>query len=163
MWVVANLQPSGLVQAQSNLERQAFESYAPRFYCPASHKVLPLFPGYLLILIKDKWKSILGTRGVSSLIMSGEKPGTVSDKVVSNLRECTGADGLVAVPSLKQGSGRPYRREGTRLMVHDRQSNFFTQYAIYQESLPGDRCAVLLQLLGRQVRTEMREGDLAAV
>lgn len=163
MWAVANLQPNGLRQAQLNLGRQDFESYAPRYFCPDSRRAELLFPGYLLILIVDVWRSLLGTRGISSLIMSGGSPSELSDDVVAKLRDCTGPDGLVVVPSLKRGSGRPYRREGTPLMVHDRRSNFFGKHAIYQESLPGERCAVLLRLLGRSVRTEMREGDLAAI
>ena len=79
-WFAARVLPHREVNAQLNLSRQGFRSYAPRVRRTIRHArklrnvLAPLFPGYIFLILNlstDRWRSVNGTIGVASLIMGG--------------------------------------------------------------------------------------------
>ena len=59
----------------------------------------PFFPRYLFVkldLKKDRWRSVNGTFGVSSMIMRGEQPKPVPHGIIENLIRITDANGIIS-------------------------------------------------------------------
>ena len=103
-WYVASLRPNSERTAVINLERQDFRCFLPTRIKTTRHARqfrttrAPLFPGYMFIaldLSRQPWRSINGTHGVVSLVMSGAAPAVVPRGVVESLMELTAADGIV--------------------------------------------------------------------
>jgi transcriptional antiterminator RfaH len=94
-WYVVQTQINGEARAASNLERQGFEAYLPRYLTRRSHArkvdmvVRPLFPRYLFVAIDlaaQRWRSIQSTIGVSHLVAWGDSPASVGHDVISALK-----------------------------------------------------------------------------
>jgi len=103
-WFVVQTQPRREELGARNLTRQGFRVFLPQFTRTVRHARRtravrrPLFPGYAFVTLDlevDRWRSVLGTCGVSTLIMQGERPRPVSEGVVEGLIEATTVtDGL---------------------------------------------------------------------
>ena len=77
-WAVVNTQPHRETIALENLERQDFRAYCPVIRKRVRHArrsldlLRPLFPGYLFAQVTlDRWRPILSTYGVRSLVRCG--------------------------------------------------------------------------------------------
>jgi transcriptional antiterminator RfaH len=90
--------------ALANLLRQGFASFLPQRLKTIRHArqfrtvMAPLFPGYLFVsldLTRDRWRSVNGTMGVVSLVMSGGEPRPVPRGVVEALVELSHDAGVV--------------------------------------------------------------------
>jgi|HubBroStandDraft_6_1064221.scaffolds.fasta_scaffold00056_106 transcriptional antiterminator RfaH len=93
-WGVVYAQAQCERVAGRNLERQGYEVFLPE--CQTRKGVRPLFPRYLFVLLDlYRWWPITGTRGVSGLLMNGERPGAVEDEVIEELKRRRGDEGLV--------------------------------------------------------------------
>ena len=109
----------------------------------------------MFVKVESAWRSIMGTVGVSSLIMCGpERPGLVEDAVVEELRGREGPDGLVALPDSRGFSN------GKRVRIED--GPLWGLDALYDGQSGAERCYVLISLMGRIVRAQVRERDLVA-
>lgn len=169
MWGVVTLKPNGLSQAEKHLGNQDVNTFAPRFHCEDTRKTQLMFPGYLMIdPPEDVEAATLGsTRGVAGVLSVCHKESLILGTIITKLiLEALSNGGLVQAPSSSRAA-RPARARGSRLIVSSHRSNLFSQYATYIKPLPKepglpDRCVVSVQLLGRTVKTEMREQDLAA-
>lgn len=104
-WYVVCAQPHGETRAFAHLTRQGFQTFLPLYRKTIRHARqfrtvnAPLFPRYLFVsldLDRDRWRSVNGTFGVSSLIMEGERPKTVRRDVVENLIAATDPGGLIS-------------------------------------------------------------------
>lgn len=93
-WYLVFTGPHQEQRAVLNLERQGFRPFLPRLrksvrHARAIRQVLaPLFPRYVFLpldLERDRWLSVRGTFGVTSLYMAGSRPGPVPDGVVESL------------------------------------------------------------------------------
>lgn len=142
-------------QAELNLHRQGFQTYTPRCRVRLGRHVraAPLFPGYTFILFETMWRSIMGTFGVTRLLMNGaDRPALLSASVVEVLRGREDEEGLIGLP--------PRHLIGDSVVVEA--GPFVHCLGVYDGQSGAERCFVLLSLLGRCVRTQVREGDLAA-
>jgi transcription elongation factor/antiterminator RfaH len=90
-WYLVFTGPNQEQRAVLNLERQGFRPFLPRILKSVRHArsirmvVAPLFPRYVFLpldLDRDRWLSVRSTFGVSSLYMSGSRPGPVPCGVV---------------------------------------------------------------------------------
>ena len=104
-WYVACAQPHREMRAFTQLRRQGFRTFLPLYRKTARHARqfrtvnAPLFPRYLFVALnlqRDRWRSVNGTFGVSSLIMEGERPKTVRRDVVESLIAATDPGGLIS-------------------------------------------------------------------
>ena len=141
-WVVGICQRERV--ATECLSDQGFRFYFPK-YRERCGKVRALFGRYFFVSFTDAWKSLLGTRGVAGLIMSGEKPGMVSDQLIQSIKTSE-VDGYVPVDNSRFKAGQ-------KLKVGE--GPFVDHVAIYEEMGRADREIVLLNFLGVMTRVEL--------
>lgn len=153
-WYVAHTQPRAEALAKTHLERQGFTVYLPHYAKTRRHArrvdtvTAPLFPRYVFVamdLDMARWRAIHSTRGVQHLICHGDRPASVPDWVIDEIRTRENDDGMVRMLSteiLKPGD--PVRIVAGAFSGHE---------ALFQSASDRDRIVVLLSLLGRTVRT----------
>jgi transcriptional antiterminator RfaH len=152
-WYVVHTQPNGETRADVNLRRQGFSTYLPRYMRRRRHArrhemvARPLFPRYLFVALdtaRDRWRAIHSTFGVNHLVLAGEEPLPVPDGVVDEIRARENGDGFVKL-GLPAGVG-----PGSQVRLID---GVFADATGMLERIADDRrVAILLELLGREVR-----------
>jgi transcriptional antiterminator RfaH len=94
-WVAASTHPHKESTAISNLMRQGFEAYCPMVHKRWRHSrrvrdvLRPLFPGYVFIAIvpeQQRWRPILSTTGIRTLVRFGDSLGVLPHRFVETLR-----------------------------------------------------------------------------
>lgn len=103
-WYVVQSRPQQELHAARQLANQRFHAFVPRVKRTVRHArrrrtvLTALFPRYLftaLDLERDRWRSVLGTYGVTTMIMDGERPRPVPPGVVESLADVVASDGTV--------------------------------------------------------------------
>jgi len=162
-WYVVHTQPNGEARADLNLRRQGFSTYLPRYARGRRHArrhdvvARPLFPRYLFVALdpaRDRWRSIHSTFGVSHLVAAGEDPLSVPDGVVDEIRARETHDGFVRL-GLPAGV-----RPGSAVRLID--GIFSEATGVLERIADANRVAILLQLLGREVRVFVSPACLGA-
>lgn len=111
----------------------------------------PLFPRYVFIRISDQWYALLSLLGVNRLIMNAERPALLTENFVRELQSNSDKDGFYVPKRFVPGQAVRIKRRS------------FLQDAIYEGQHSHDRVAVLMKLLGRDVRVIVKEADVEAV
>lgn len=160
-WFVVNTHPNREAYAAEHLERQAFSVYCPMISRRVRHArraydaLRPLFPGYVFVERPQdgRWRSILGTFGVRSLVRAGEEPSLIVGEFIRELR-AREVDGVVskvlaplAVGQSVAVDGGPF--DGVIGQVIDLKDR--------------ERIVVLLQLMNGVARARLRAEDLRPV
>jgi transcriptional antiterminator RfaH len=163
-WYAVHTRPHHEASAEVNLSRQGFETYLPRYLRRCRHArkselvPRPLFPRYLFVKIdsaRDRWRAIHSTFGVNHLVLAGELPAQVPDAVVSEIRAREDSNGFVTL-GLPAGIA-----PGSQVRVID---GIFAEARGILERIAGEhRVAVLLGLLGREVRVLVPAASIGAV
>ncbi len=161
-WFVARTQPHRERWAAENVVRQGHHSYCPRvmeFVRIGGRQreavLKPLFPGYLFVLSRGQWHFLLGTFGISSLILFGGLPATVSQAEIDRIKERE-QDGVVVLPAAQQ------RLRAVGDSVRVRKGAFEGRNGVYQGMVGKDRGRVLLDFLGRKTTVLIAEDLLEA-
>jgi transcription elongation factor/antiterminator RfaH len=158
-WFAVNTQPLAEARATRNLENQGFRTFMPRRRKMLRHArrmtmiEAPLFPRYLFVVFdpqRDQWRRINSTFGVSRLIMRGEVPHPVPDGITEALIAVT-IDGGIIDLAAKLQEGSP-----VRVMA----GPFADQLAMLEQLNDSGRACILLDILGRQVRTVTERRNL---
>lgn len=162
-WYVAKTRPNAETKALFHLRRQGFQTYLPRYLKRVSHarkviwKPSPLFPTYLFVTTspaQQRWRSINSTVGVSHVICDDAGPVPVPAGVVEAIRAGEDADGLVLT-----GRRIPFE-PGAEVQI---MSGAFADLTGWFESTTDeDRVVILLDIMGRQVRTKVRMDAITA-
>lgn len=157
-WFVVNSQPSREHIAHAHLERQGFCVYLPKVKKIIRHArriretARPLFPGYVFVRRNEdlRWRSILGTIGVRSVVRCGETPSTISGDFIGalQLREI---DGFVTKPT------NPFRI-GQIVVVQNPSLDGLIGQII--ELRDNERIIVLMKLLNQEVRVNVSPSDI---
>ena len=150
-WLVAMTQPHREAIAISNLERQTF-----RVYCPMVRKRIrharrsmdverPLFPGYVFVAFEaeKRWQAIRSTVGLRSLVRCGDAPGYLDGAFVKALRERE-IDGIVVSPP------SPFQPGQSVDITYGPFANLVSEIIAMRDN---ERVMILLQLMGREVKT----------
>jgi transcriptional antiterminator RfaH len=163
-WYVVHTQAQKESQAEINLRQQGFATYLPRYLRMRRHArkstivARPLFPRYLFVgldLARDRWRAIQSTFGVSNLIFAGEEPLAVPDGVVDQIRARESNDGYVVL-GLPAGVG-----PGSRVRLID--GIFADAKGVLERIADDRRVAILLELLGREVRIFVPAASIGTV
>jgi len=94
-WIAVNVHPNREHIAEMHLRNQGYEVYVPVLRKQIRHarqvrEVLrPLFPGYLFAHLTHstmRWRPILSTVGVRSVVCMGEAPSVVSRAFIDDLK-----------------------------------------------------------------------------
>lgn len=103
-WYAVHTLPRREGTAEAHLVRQGFQVFLPRVSTTKKHarrveKIkAPLFPRYGFVRLdlgRDRWRSVNGTTGVSSLVMAHEFPAPVPVGVVETLIGSQTAEGVI--------------------------------------------------------------------
>lgn len=157
-WAVVETKHREERRAVCHLERQEFHVYFPLMLVETVSRgtlrrgLHPLFPGYLFVRVRDQWRSITGTRGVSRVVMQGEQPGRVAAAEIEYLRSLENERGEIVLP--------PAHSVGDPIRVTTGAYEGFR--AIVKSNEPAGRVAVLLHMLGREVRVVFDGKDVAS-
>jgi len=116
------------------------------------HVEAPLFPCYLFIEIKDKWRSLHSTYGIAAVI-GGSIPAIVRDQVIDDLRSRE-QNGYIQLPKSKKFD------VGDEVTI--KAGAFAGQTALVARMPVKERQKVLLALLGNKIRALVDECDLEA-
>lgn len=152
-WYVVRTQHLREPWACENLLRQGAEPYLPRIAEKVRRTGTPhllrarcLFPTYVFVRTEaGQWRFLLGTWGVSSLVMCGDLPATLPDTEIAKLR-AREEDGLVKLPE------RPplINRFKPNDRVRANNGAFSGFVGLYQGIAPHGRQKVLMDFLGRK-------------
>jgi transcription antitermination factor NusG len=151
-WAVAQTEPQREHIARIFLMRERYETYAPRVRFKGG-KIALLFPGYLFVRVIERFYPIMFSPGVLRLLMSGETPAHLPDKVVTGIRRGE-IGGFVRLPPK-----HPRRGQKVRIM----RGFFEGQTAVHDGMTGPERARVLLEAMGQTVRLELSSRDLAIV
>lgn len=155
-WFVVHTQPLKETVAQQHLAEQGFEAYLPQYKKTRRHArkvdevLAPLFPRYLFIGIDlevDQWRSVLGTRGVSYLLMTDSQPAVVPSRIIEALKNQETNEGLVPLNSMALFT------KGDKIRVLE---GAFKEYvAVFEKMDDKQRVQLLLNCLGREVNISL--------
>ncbi len=163
-WGLATFQHFAEELAIENLDRQSHDYYFPRFLekkikrGKVIDEPVALFPGYVLVLITERWSSIKHTKGITSVVMAGSFPSMMRTREIEKWKSSE-VGGFVVLPE------RPVRTSAfkTGQSVRATSGAMTEAVGIYQGDKKADRTKVLFKMFGRDVGAYMREQDLEAV
>ena len=159
-WGLATLQPFGASMAIENLLRQEHQHYYPRFLeqkIKRGKKItdeIALLPGYIFVMITDRWMSIKHTKGIASIVMCGSLPSRMREAEIDRIKATEAENGFVVLPE---------RKGLFSIGQKVRHASFGESIGIYQGDSKADRTRVLFSMFGRSASVFVRERDLEAV
>lgn len=156
-WSVAMTKSSSENIAKHHLERQDYKVYLPKFIFRNGKetKIKVLFPRYIFVFIELKWYSILGTRGVTKLLMKESTPAIVPDKIIENLMKREDSKGFISLDEPSKF------KPGEKIRIAN--NSLFGYVGIYQGMKDRERARVLIEILGQSVPVDLQECDLEPI
>jgi transcriptional antiterminator RfaH len=154
-WIAVHTHPNAETKAEFHLKRQGYEVYLPRFMRHVRHArrselvARPLFPRYLFVRLSgfDAWRPICSTVGVGSLVCVGGQLVPVPDLVMSEIIAREDNAGMIRL-----NHGRKFA-SGEQIQVQI--GTYSGLDGIFDTFVDEERVAVLLNILGRQVRARL--------
>ena len=162
-WFVAKTHPNAEPKAQFHLQRQGFEVYLPRYLRRISHarriswQPRPLFPAYLFVTMPgaaQRWRAINSTIGVAHLISDEQGPVAVPPGIVQQIQNDEDERGLVLT-----GRKVPFK-QGAEVQIMA--GAFADHVGRFECATDDERVVILLELMGRQVKTKVDLDDISA-
>jgi transcriptional antiterminator RfaH len=153
-WGVVRSLPKREAFASERLMDGGFEVFFP--LVPTKRASAPLFPGYLFVLIVDRWRSINSTLGVLCLVRTGDCPARCPDREIASLKAIIDAHGFVRLP---EGRGAPAKRKiaiGAKVRITA--GPFGGMLGLYAGQTSRERERVLLNILGGPRPVEISAG-----
>jgi transcriptional antiterminator RfaH len=151
IWAAAQTEGMRERVAQRWLHEAKFETYLPLIR--VKKRIVPLFPAYIFVRLGDTgWSRVDGTVGVRSLLRSNEKPAKIADDVLEAIRSQE-QNGLIKLP--EKG---PLWKVGDRVRITS--GSFLGQIGLFDGMAAHERVFVLLDLFGRQTRTEIARVEI---
>lgn len=159
-WLAVYTQAQAEVLAVHHLEQQNFDVYMPLYLKRRSHArqvtwhKKPLFPRYVFVHMAEGslWQKIRSTVGVNDLVYLGDKPATMDDAIIKEIKEREGDDGLVRLPD---GEGH---KVGDAVRITT--PGLGDLSGVFEQQSDGNRVIVLMQFLGRTVRAHVRPSEI---
>jgi transcriptional antiterminator RfaH len=153
-WIVVNTQPHREHFALENLERQKFAAYCPMTRKRRSHArrveivLRPLFPNYLFVQTGPdfgRWRPILSTYGVRTVVRAGESLSFIDDRFITSLK-AREVEGAIVRPA------SPYQ-VGQKVQIST--GPFDGLVATIIEMSEKDRLIVLVELMSRGIKVTL--------
>jgi transcriptional antiterminator RfaH len=157
-WACAQLEANRERLALHCLSLRGFEVYLPRLRAKritptrkTSVQAPALFPGYAFVLIELQWHAARWSPGILRLVLDGDRPARVSEKVIAELRGRE-RGGLVELPV------DPGFRRGDKVRIT--RGPLSGLEGLVEGLRPQQRIEILLAVLGR---VELAKGDIGAI
>lgn len=115
--------------------------------------LVPVFPGYIFLFVKDRWWDVVKCEGVVRVVLHGESPARLPLKEVERIFTDQGQRGFAFDLGSQFIPGQS---------VYVKDGPMYGQTGLFMGHLKEDRVRVLFQLLGQAVPTEIDERILAA-
>jgi len=157
-WRLVMTKPGAEKLAKAELNRQGFEVYLPMAissgepsaqYPKGKPFVRPFFPGYLFVRFctdVDRWRCILSTHGVKTVVMAADRPIVAPDRIVETVRQREEA-GLIKMCDPRDAHGR--FKKGQACLWSTPKADF---EVVFDELVDKNRAAILFNWLGRETR-----------
>jgi transcription antitermination factor NusG len=168
-WIACRTQVNQEWRAAYHIEAQGYRWWMPMFLETVQRsdgRILFvqkfMFPGYVLVeCLTGYWSFLTGTRGVASVVMTGEQPSRLSWINYRDLRGLENEDGFVLTPKStdKFQTNDPVLVSRGALAVEGMRP----MRAIYQGRSAKDYVRILLHWLGAVREIDVRERDLDPV
>ena len=160
-WLLVYTKAKEEQRAKTNLENQGFQTFLPMIAFVKMNRskattVEPMFPRYLFIklnLEKDNWTLIKSTRGVSHIVVFGQRFAEIPDRVVAHLK--SGAD---KNDIFKQAIKRQEFEKGDTLIIA--QGIFKDKEATFLSKKSKERVRILLRFVNHLITTEIAASDI---
>lgn len=158
-WAVVNTHPHKEQLALTHLGRQDFHAYCPHMRrrvrkARRFEDVLrPMFPGYVFVRIakeRTRWRPILSTIGVRTMIQSGDQPALLPGGLIESLKKRE-RDGAIIAPEAPYEAGQTVRFAG---------GPFDGVIATILAVGAKDRLMVLMDMLQGQVKTTVKASQV---
>ena len=155
-WYVVQTQAHAETKAAMHLHRQGFQVYLPRYLKLQRHArrtktvMAPLFPRYVFVAVDlevQRWRTIQSTIGVCHLVCSGDYPVAMAASVIDGLKSREDEQGVI---KLERRRFAP----GDKVRVLD--GVLSDCLGLFESVTDRERVAILLDLLGRKVRSRSR-------
>ncbi|WP_150526902.1 transcription termination/antitermination protein NusG [Roseibium sediminis] len=153
-WIALYTKPNLEGTAVKNVERQGYQAYCPMVMRRRSHARQvdivrrPLFPCYVFVRIdgcRARWRPLLSTIGVRSVVRFGEQLGFLPEGLVEDLQTYEQAN-------LLQQQNTPQFEPGESVRVTD--GLFQNLIAEVLSTSENNRVWLLLDIMGRAVRSQ---------
>lgn len=162
-WHVVQTHAHAEAKAQTQLARQGFETYLPRYLKRRRHArrvetvASPLYQRYLFVSFDTaihRWRAIQSTVGVARLVCNGNMPASIDGAIIRGLQSRESAEGFI---QLEQ---RPRFVLGDKVRI--REGVFCDCLGLFEGIGDRERVTILLDLLGRRVRVVLDEAIVVA-
>ena len=148
-------------RAKKNLECQGFETFLPMIAWTQSESskaitLKAMFPRYLFVKINpelDKWNRIKSTRGVSHLVIFGQRLAEIPNQVISYLQ--SGAD---KNDIFRQKIVRQEFQKGDKLIVQ--KGIFKDKEATFLAKKSKERVRILLSFVNHLITADIPTSDI---
>jgi transcription antitermination factor NusG len=152
-WAVATTRTRSELVAAENLKAQGFTYYLPMFVNHVTQRPQVLFPGYIFVLVVDRWRALRSTIGVVSLLMSedGARPAELRAHEMAGLRARENSDGYLVLEPFCRGQPVVVGKGAMKDKV-----------GLFDGMTVRDRCRVLMNMIGQSTRVEVSVRDLIA-
>ena len=160
-WVLVYTKAKEEQKAKRNLQNQGFEIFLPmiafeKLNQSKSITLKAMFPGYLFVKINielDKWNRIQSTRGVSHLVVFGQRLAEIPNQVIAYLK--SGAD---ENDIFRQKITRQEFQKGDKLVIE--KGMFKDKEATFLAKKSKERVRILLRFVNHLITADIPASDV---
>jgi len=160
-WLLVYTKAQEEQRAKKNLENQGFEIFLPMIAFVKSNKyksktLKAMFPRYLFVKVNtelDKWTRIKSTRGVSHLVVFGQRFAEIPKQMIAYLK--SGAD---ENDVFKQKITRQEFQTGDKLVIE--KGIFKDKEATFLSKKSKERVRILLKFVNHLITTDIPASDV---
>ena len=160
-WILVYTKAQEEQKAKRNLQNQGFEIFLPmiafeKLNQSKSITLKAMFPGYLFVKINtelDKWNRIKSTRGVSHLVIFGQRLAEIPNQVIAYLK--SGAD---ENDIFRQKITRQEFQKGDKLVIE--KGMFKDKEATFLAKKSKERVSILLRFVNHLITADIPASDV---
>ena len=160
-WLLVYTKAKEEQRAKKNLENQGFEIFLPMIAFAKLNQSKPttlkaMFPRYLFVKINtelDKWTRIKSTRGVSHLVVFGQRLAEIPNQVIAYLRSKADENDIVKLKITRQEF-----QKGEKLVV--KTGAFKGKEATFLSKKSKERVRILLRFINHLITAEIPAADV---
>ena len=160
-WILVYTKAKEEQKAKRNLQNQDFEIFLPmiafaKVNQSKSITLKAMFPGYLFVKINtelDKWNRIKSTRGVSHLVVFGQRLAEIPNQVIAYLK--SGAD---ENDIFRQKITRQEFQKGDKLVIE--KGMFKDKEATFLAKKSKERVRILLRFVNHLITADIPASDV---
>jgi len=160
-WILVYTKAKEEQKAKRNLQNQGFEIFLPmisfaKLNQSKSITLKAMFPGYLFVKINtelDKWNRIRSTRGVSHLVVFGQRLAEIPNQVIAYLK--SGAD---ENDIFRQKITRQEFQKGDKLVIE--KGMFKDKEATFLAKKSKERVRILLRFVNHLITADIPASDV---